>query len=401
MDKGVGTAVDARVNLSGTASAGVTISNVENLIGTNENDFLGGNGGDNMINGLDGADNLDGGGGNDTVSYAKSDRGVTIDLSPGTDTASGGHAQGDTISGFENVTGSAHSDTLTGDNTANVLKGLAGDDELEGNAGGDTLEGGAGKDELNGGTHAEDLASKTDDGADRDGDTVSYAGSDAGVTVNLATLSFSGGHAEGDEDDGAQDNAYDPDGDTGELDPVDVSSFENVTGSDHNDSLTGDHRDNDLTGGKGDDTLRGGASSAADDNIDDVPGGRNNAIGDILNGGPGADMLDGGEDANEKDDKVGDAAASIDVASYAGAEAGVTVNLASGRGTGGDAEGDTLVNIEQVWGSGEDDTFLAGPRKDHVDGGGNSEGRHRRYRVLRVIAGRRHPDIACSWHRIS
>ena len=29
--------------------------------------------------------------------------------------------------------------------------------------------------------------------------TLSYAGSDAGVTVNLATASASGGHAEGDE----------------------------------------------------------------------------------------------------------------------------------------------------------------------------------------------------------
>ena len=29
--------------------------------------------------------------------------------------------------------------------------------------------------------------------------TLSYAGSDAGVTVNLATVSASGGHAEGDE----------------------------------------------------------------------------------------------------------------------------------------------------------------------------------------------------------
>ena len=350
----------------------ITISNVENLIGTDEDDFLKGDSRDNVINGLDGADNLNGGDGadnevkGDTVSYKDSDRGVTVNLA--TSMASGGHAQGDTISNSENATGSAHSDTLTGNTGANVLKGLADDDELEGGTGGDTLEGGAGADELNGGTHADDLASKTDDGADRDGDTVSYAGSDAGVTVSLASISFSGGHAEGDEDDGAERDAYDPDGSTGPMDPVDVSSFENVTGSDHNDSLTGDHRDNTLMGGKGDDTLRGGASSTADDNIAD----RVDALGDVLIGGPGADMLDGGEDANEKNDKVGDADASIDVASYAGAGAGVTVNLASGRGTGGDAEGDTLVNIEQVWGSDHDDTFLAGSGNDHIDGGKNT-----------------------------
>ena len=42
-----------------------------------------------------------------------------------------------------------------------------------------------------------------------------------------------------------------------DMDPVDVSTFENLTGSDHGDRLTGDHRDNMLTGGAGDDTLRG------------------------------------------------------------------------------------------------------------------------------------------------
>ena len=44
--------------------------------------------------------------------------------------------------------------------------------------------------------------------------------------------------------------------------------------------------------------------------------------------------------------------------------AGVTVNLATGRGTAGDAMGDTLVNIEQVLGSDHDDTFIAGPGPD-------------------------------------
>ena len=358
---GVGTSATARVSLSGTASAGVTISNVENLIGTDEDDFLGGSNGDNMINGLDGADDLDGGEGNDTVSYSKSDRGVNIDLDngDGSHTASGGHAQGDILANFENITGSAHDDNLEGDNNGNILKGLAGRDELVGLQGSDTLEGGAGADELDGGTSTVSADSDTDDGADTEPDTVSYAGSDAAVTVNLASISFSGGHAEGDEDDGIQRDAYDPDG-TGPGDPVDVSSFENVTGSDHNDHLTGDHRNNDLTGSKGDDTLRGGAGV------------------DELDGGPGADTLDGGEDANEKDNMVpgGEGrmvTASIDVATYADAMAGIEVNLATGRGTKGDAMDDRLVNIEQVKGSGHDDKFIAGPGADNVKGGAGSD----------------------------
>ena len=128
-----------------------------------------------------------------------------------------------------------------------------------------------------------------------------------------------------------QRDAYDPDGADGDGDPVDVSTFENITGSDHNDRLTGDHRANELKGGKGNDNLRGMAGV------------------DTLNGGPGADHLDGGEDARERDNMVPDPvdadpsdgtdmiAASIDIASYAGAMAGVTVNLDNGRGTAGDA----------------------------------------------------------------
>ena len=342
------------------------ITNIENLVGTNENDDLTGDGESNVINGLDGADALDGGAGTDTVSYENSDRGVTVNLA--TNSVSGGHAQGDNLTddSFENVAGSAHDDNLTGDERANVLSGLAGDDELIGGEGNDTIEGGAGADEMDGGTSGTGA-----DGVDDDNDTLSYASSDAGVHVNLTALTFSGGHAEGDEVE-VQRDAFDPDR-AGEGDPVDVSTFEYLTGSDHDDRLTGDHRGNMLTGGKGDDMLRGMAGV------------------DILIGGPGADHLDGGEDAREENNMItardavdlngdgddtddGELAieagpASVDVVTYAGAMAGITVNLASGKGTAGDAMGDTLVDIEQVVGSSHDDTFIAGPGPDNVIGG--------------------------------
>ena len=354
------------------------ITNIENLIGTNENDMLTGDAGNNVINGLDGADTLSGGDGNDTVSYEDSDRRVSVDLDnsaandgTGIHTASGGHAQGDTLTDntFENVTGSAYDDILEGDENANVLKGLAGDDELAGGTGSDTLEGGAGADELDGGTN--DTGDDNVNGEEDDGiaDTLSYASSDAGVTVNFTTFTFTGGHAEGDEIE-AQRDAYDPDG-AGDGDPVDVATFENITGSDHDDRLTGDHRANELKGGKGDDNLSGMAGA------------------DTLNGGPGADRLDGGEDRGERNnllprtDTTGDgviddndaaaAAASIDIASYVGAMAGITVNLASGRGTAGDAMGDELVDIEFVWGSGADDTFIASEGADIIHGNGGSD----------------------------
>ena len=384
----------ARLEMGVTFSLVTNASNVENVVGTSENDIITGDDGPNTIDGGDGADNLTGGDGADTLSYANSDRGVTINLSGATDTASGGHAQGDTIAGFENVTGSAYSDVLVGDddNTAdnantggNVLKGLAGDDELIGGEGSDTIEGGAGADEMDGGTNDDDFdvanlmedGTAGDNGADRDGDTLSYATSDASVIANLATLTFSGGHAEGDEVE-VERNAYDPDGpentETGEgaLDPVDVATFESITGSMHNDRLTGDHRMNTLMGGAGDDILRAGAGM------------------DTVNGGPGADLLDGGEDAGEKNNEIpgvdlnddGDfddvdetppGVTSVDTASYAGAKAGVTVNLATRKGSAGDADGDTLVNIEAVTGSDHDDTFIASAGVDRIDGGGNPD----------------------------
>ena len=46
---------------------------------------------------------------------------------------------------------------------------------------------------------------------------------------------------------------------------IDVSTFEYVTGSMHDDDLTGDYRDNHLVGGGGDDSLRGGAGDGPPD----------------------------------------------------------------------------------------------------------------------------------------
>ena len=158
------------------------------------------------------------------------------------------------------------------------------------------------------------------------GDTLSYASSMGAVTINLATLSFSGGDAEGDE---IETFEYDHDGER-DTDDLELATFENVTGSAMgNDSLTGDARANVLMGLGGNDSLRGGAGA------------------DTLDGGPGADRLDGGRSQTGGVEDV-------DTASYASASAmsgGVTIDLGSYEGLGGDAEGDELVNIEKIVGS--------------------------------------------------
>ena len=207
-----------------------------------------------------------------------------------TDDASGGDAEGDTISGFENVEGSAHGDTLSGDGSANRLFGLGGADRLIGGGGDDVLEGGAGADVLSGSPGT---------------DTVSYAGSAAAVMVNLATGTGLGGDAQGDT----------------------ISEVEHVEGSAHGDVLTGDNRANRLFGAGGDDTLEGGA---------------------------GADVLDGGADA--------------DTASYAGSAAAVRVNLLTDTVSGGDAQGDMLVEIENLEGSAHGDVLTGDHRVNRLSG---------------------------------
>ena len=70
-----------------------------------------------------GRDVLDGGTGSDRTIYAGSDAGVTVNLATGT--GLGGHAEGDTLTAIENLTGSVHSDALTGDDNGNRLTGSA------------------------------------------------------------------------------------------------------------------------------------------------------------------------------------------------------------------------------------------------------------------------------------
>ena len=156
----------------GGDATGDTFAAIENVVGSALNDYLlgssvannlaGGSGNDQIIGSL-GADRLDGGSGTgDHLNYATSNAAVTVNLTA--NTASGGHATGDVISGFEWVTGSAFDDTLTGSSAANriygrdsadTLMGLAGNDLLDGGTGNDTLNGGTGHDTLTGGTGAD------------------------------------------------------------------------------------------------------------------------------------------------------------------------------------------------------------------------------------------------------
>jgi Ca2+-binding RTX toxin-like protein len=96
------------------------------LRGLGGNDMLFGGSGNDTLDGGTGADTLVGGLGTDTADYSLSAAGVTVNLLTGV--GSGGDAQGDMLTGIENIIGSAHDDVLAGDGGANVFAGGSGND---------------------------------------------------------------------------------------------------------------------------------------------------------------------------------------------------------------------------------------------------------------------------------
>jgi serralysin len=215
-DAGANNVYDVQVQVSDgeltdTQTIAVTVTDVNEaplittITGTSKNNTLTGTAGINIIDGLagndtlaglGGGDKLTGGAGIDTATYAGSANGVNVSLT--TNLGYGGDAEGDTLSGIENLTGSKYNDTLQGNGANNVLIGGLGID------------------------------------------TVSYANERAGVTVSLAITKAQKTSGAGNDT---------------------LTGFENLTGSALNDKLTGNSLSNVLRGGAGNDTLAGGAGA--------------------------------------------------------------------------------------------------------------------------------------------
>src|SRR5262249_3154241 len=131
---------------TGGDAEGDTLFNIENLYGSKHDDELYGNDEANVLWGMGGKDGIIGGGGGDeieggegidTLSYAGSSDGVTVSLMD--DTASGGDADGDQLDNIEILIGSAHADTLSGDDGDNAIDGRGGENTLYGYGGSDGL----------------------------------------------------------------------------------------------------------------------------------------------------------------------------------------------------------------------------------------------------------------------
>ena len=190
------------------------------------------------------------------------------------------------------------------------------------------------------GTNADDVIAASSLADTIDGklgfDIVDYSDATAAVVASLATGAGAGAAL----------------GDT-------YAGIEGVIGSAFNDNLVGDESDNYLAGNAGNDILTGGGGNdtliggAGDDSL---YGGAGN---DLLAGGMGADVLDGG--------------AGIDTADYRTDTAGVTVNLATGLGSGGEAQGDTLTGIENILGGSGDDTLIGDTADNYLEGGAGND----------------------------
>ena len=266
---------------------------------------------------------------------------------------------------IENFIAGSGDDLVAGNAVANYLDGRDGDDRLWGSGGDDILEGGAGADRLDG---------------DAGLDWVSYRGSDAAVTVNLGLGTVMGGHAEGDV----------------------LIEIENVIGSDYEDVLVGNDGANRLEGGAGADQLDGGAGidwvsyqwsdagvivdltedtaeggHAQGDVITNIENVTGSDYGDVLWGDEGANRLEGGEG---DDELYGGAGADMlnggpgdDHAYYTSSSVGVLVRLHNANAVKyGEAEGDTLIDIEHLVGS-EHNDILAGDGEDNILEGRNGD----------------------------
>ncbi|AOF93679.1 calcium-binding protein [Sinorhizobium sp. RAC02] len=282
-------------------------------IGWSGDDVIrGGSGADVIIGGLLNAAGIVTPSGIDAADYTTSVDGVTIDLSLTVSLTLpmlGINLQ--LVSASQGFGGDAQGDYLQG--ITNLIGSNTGGDNLTGTVSANTFNGQGGNDVLNGMGGNDILL-----GGAGDDWLIGGAGAD----------SLQGGAG-----------LFDTADYSTSVDAVTISLMSGTgSGGDaQGDTLTGIER---LIGSAGDDTLAGSAGN------------------DTIIGGAGADVLVGN--------------AGIDTADYSGSSAAVNVDLAAGSGSGGEAQGDTLSNIENLIGSAFNDT-LTGSSAANILSGGNGD----------------------------
>lgn len=341
--------------------------------GNSQNNVITGNSAANWLRGLGGDDTVSGGAGNDTInmsfgsaaSYGNDviDGGngidtldfgdaartaVRVDLAAGTASGGGtGGAGSASLTGIENVNGSAFDDRITGNASANFLFGYLGNDTLDGGEGSDRLDGDLGNDTYI--VTAGDLIGDAG-GIDHVISNTSWTLQDGLENLTIIT---SEPFAEGEGN--SLDNQLRGVGDDIRLygragdDRLQAESrFSILEGNEGNDTLVGGRGGFDnLFGGEGNDLL--------DDRLDDIPAAFSEG-GANFDGGAGDDTIFGGaaDDLIQLSGDYGrdsiDGGAGRDSVSFQSAESGVVVNLAAG--TAGSA---TVIRVENAYGGTFDD----------------------------------------------
>ncbi len=386
--------------LSGSVTVSVSSDKVT-ASGTNIEHILGGSGNDTFTfaNGASfagGAGTLDGGGGSaNALSYALYVTKVTVNLTAGTSTGTGG------VSNFNFVMGGAVGDALTGSAGNDTLRGVGGNDTLIGGGGDDSLDGGTGNDtyvftdsfghdsitENSGaGTDTLDMSAVSSaltiklgsiNVSDASGDTITYtqssiekiiggSGNDTFTFSNGASVASGGGTLDGGGGTNTLDYSNYTTGVTVNLGTgtatgtSGVSNFNAVTGGSGNDSLTGSSGNDTLTGGLGNDTLTGGAG---DDSL--AGGGGDDSY--IFGSGYGTDTVT--ENSGEGTDSM----------DFSALSAGLDAELHSSSVTVGEAAGPDLVtasggNVEHLLGGSGSDTFTFDNGATFAGGAGTLDG---------------------------
>jgi len=362
------------------ASVSYTLpNNVENLelLGTANLNGTG-NSLNNIFYANPGNNILNGGTGNDTVSYQNSPfantlteigafMGVSVDLGIATLQDTGGSGL-DTLAGIENLIGTAYGDTLTGNSQANSLNGGGGMDLLIGGNGDDTYV-------VDGGDTVVETSSQGGT------DTV-QSSADFVLPDNVENLLLTGtaaingmGNSLGNILTGNS-GANQLNGGTG----ADIligsggddllnggQGADNMQGGAGNDTYIVDHAGDVVdesagAGGGGTDLVRSNINYTLPDGVENLQllgtlglSGTGNSLGNTLYANAGNNSLDGG---------IG-----TDTVSYQfGTGAGVAINLTTGQATGGSGT-DTLLNFENAIGSSYDDTITGTTASNALNGG--------------------------------
>lgn len=358
---------------------------------------------DGAIN--DGDDYFDGGEGLDIVRYTNVTTDITVDLNITTaqDTGGGGV---DTFINIEGITGGSGNDVLTGasGSDSSTIIGFIGNDILTGGSGRDRFSGGEGRDSVFGGAgddnHDFERTSELeaqeiyDGGDDFDtlifradfGNSVStydlriassvinfesfwFEGSSGGILLQMSQTqwnvnAFSEIVLRSFDTEAPVIEIFADSTDVLDLSGVNLSvQFGNVTEASF--SISGDAQGNSVVGSQFADVLLGGAGedylngSGGNDRLE---GG---TFSDNLFGGTGEDVLIGGSGNDVIDGWTG-----YDTALYTGLSSGVTVDLqvTSAQDTGGGGI-DTLVRIENLVGSSQDDVLTGNFNRNRLEGG--------------------------------